>query len=183
MEVGNFFLYQESFSLPRKNFFPYTYPMFCAPKLLRPLIAAQCIPIAGTCPVPLAQNATEAPSGNCPYHWRGCVPQQANTPPACLPPPGSQHGALPVHAVLPSLAHHTQIHTWVPQVPLGLCLSEEHQAGEHKRTEDATGKRKRLQCYKEEEKKEQRREEEWSRDGAWERMLHCRWCKDTMQVT
>jgi len=38
----------------------------------------------------------------------------------------------------------------------GLCLREEHQAGEQRRTEDATGKRKRLRCYKEEEEKGQR---------------------------
>ena len=32
------------------------------------------------------------------HHGRGCAPQQGNTSSACLPPPGSQHGALPVHA-------------------------------------------------------------------------------------
>lgn len=29
---------------------------------------------------------------------RGCVPPQASTSPACLPPPGSRRGALPAHA-------------------------------------------------------------------------------------
>lgn len=34
--------------------------------LLRFLIAAQCIPTAGTCPAPLAQNNTMGLSSNCP---------------------------------------------------------------------------------------------------------------------
>ena len=164
--------------------------MICAPKLLRPLIAAQCIPIAGTCPAPLAQNATAALSSNCPSPTMGeAVPHSRATPPlpASLPLAHSMGLCQFTQAgpPLPSLAHHAQIRTWVPHVPLGLCLSKEHQAGEQRRTEDAKGKRKRLRCYKEEEKKGRRqsREEEWSRDGARERMLHCRWYTDIMQVT
>jgi len=59
MEVGNVFF-------TKKKFFLYTHAVICAPKVLRSLIAAQCVPIASTCPVPLVQNATMALSSNCP---------------------------------------------------------------------------------------------------------------------
>lgn len=71
-----FFLYQEI------NFFFTPIPRSAPPKLLRPLIASQCIPIAGTGAVPLAQKATAALSSNCPCPTVGeAVPHSRATPP------------------------------------------------------------------------------------------------------
>lgn len=107
MQMSNFFVTEE------KDFL-YTRPMICSPKLLRPLIAAQCITIVAMCPAPLAQNATVALSSNCPCPTRGeAVPHsRATSPlPASLSPPGSQHGALPVHAGRSSSAFSCPPHT------------------------------------------------------------------------
>lgn len=56
--------------------------------------------------------------------------------PLCFPPPAHSVGLCQFTQTGPplqSLAHHTPRHTWGPWVPLSLCLSEGHQAGEKTR--------------------------------------------------
>lgn len=100
------------FSLPRKKNFLYTRPMICSLKLLRPPHC--CTVHHHSSPAPLAPNATVALSRNCPCPTRGeAVPHsRATSPlPASLSPPGSQHGALPVHAGRSSSAFSCPPHT------------------------------------------------------------------------
>lgn len=113
--------------------------MICAPKLLRPLLAAQCIPTAGRCPAPLAQNEQQLRLS---HHGRGCVPQQDNSSAACHTSPGSQHGALPVHMGRSSSACSCPPHTTTHMGPSGVSWPLSQQGSPSRGAEDRGCNRK-----------------------------------------
>lgn len=157
MEVGNFFFTKE------KKPFLYIHPMTCAPKLLRPLIAVWCTPIAAsTCPAPLVQNATVASEEQLPlsHHGRGCVPQQGSTSPACLLLPGSQRGALPVHTRRSSSAFSCPLHTNKHVGPSGGPQPLSQQGPPSRRAEDRGCHRKEKEAAMLEGGREERTETE-----------------------